>query len=290
MCYDVGQTEVGTRVKMVVDASGRQTMLGIQEKLKVRDPVFDQYAIHSWFEGYDRSCLAPTKDKTDYIYIHFLPRQNCWVWQIPITDIITSIGVVCQKKDFATTKESREAYFWEQLKSRPELYEGVKNSKQLRPFKDEGDYSYSMKEICGDRFVMIGDAARFVDPIFSTGVSIALNSARFVKDDIINACKTGDFSKKAFSKFEATIRRGVKNWYNFISLYYRLNVLFTAFVIDKRYRLDVLKLLQGDVYDEDEPAVLVKMRETVSEVERNERHPWHDLLGELAGYSAAAAF
>src|SRR5207244_8268906 len=128
--------------------------------------------------------------------------------------------------------------------------------------------------ICGDRFVMIGDAARFVDPIFSTGVSIALNSARFACPDIVKACATGDFRKESFATFEATIRRGVRNWYNFISVYYRLNVLFTAFVIDKRYRLDVLKLLQGDVYDDDEPPVLKKMRETVTEVEQNEKHPW----------------
>ena len=59
--------------------------------------------------------------------------------------------------------------------------------------------------------------------------------------------------------------RGVRNWYRFIALYYRLNVLFTAFVIDERYRLDVLKLLQGDVYDEEEPAVLSRMREIVKQ-------------------------
>jgi FADH2 O2-dependent halogenase len=138
-----------------------------------------------------------------------------------------------------------------------------------------------MKEITGDRFVLIGDAGRFVDPIFSTGVSIALNSARFASRDIINAAKTGDYRKQSFQTFESTIRRGVKNWYDFITMYYRLNVMFTAFIIDPRYRLDVLKLLQGDVYDEDQPAVIQKMRETVTEVEQNERHPWHRLLNDL---------
>ena len=64
-------------------------------------------------------------------------------------------------------------------------------------------------------------------------------------------------------------------------MYYRLNVLFTYFVSDKRYRLDVLKLLQGDVYDEAKPAVLEKMQDMVSEVERNPKHIWHDLLGSL---------
>ena len=64
-------------------------------------------------------------------------------------------------------------------------------------------------------------------------------------------------------------------------LYYRLNVLFTAFINDERYRLGVLKLLQGDVYDGAEPAVLKKMREIVTQVETNKAHPWHRMLGDL---------
>ncbi len=287
---DLGKQEVGIRVRMVVDASGRQTLLGIQEKLKVRDPVFDQYAIHSWFEGYDRKTVQRKEGQGDYIYIHFLPLSNSWVWQIPITDSITSIGVVTQKKNFAKSKESREAWFWQCLGSRPDLHDGVRKAKQLRPFKEEGDYSYALTQICGDRFVMIGDAARFVDPIFSTGVSIALNSARFASQDIIKAAETGNYRKEAFHTFETTIRRGVKNWYDFISLYYRLNVMFTAFILDPRYRLDVLKLLQGDVYDEDQPAVLQKMRETVTQVEQNEKHPWHNLLGDLTANAFQPAF
>jgi FADH2 O2-dependent halogenase len=287
---DLGKQEVGIRVRMVVDASGRQTLLGIQERLKVRDPVFDQYAIHSWFEGYDRKTVQRKEGQGDYIYIHFLPLSNSWVWQIPITDSITSIGVVTQKKNFAKSKESREAWFWQCLGSRPDLHDGVRKAKQLRPFKEEGDYSYAMTQICGDRFVMIGDAARFVDPIFSTGVSIALNSARFASQDIIKAAETGNYRKEAFHTFETTIRRGVKNWYDFISLYYRLNVMFTAFILDPRYRLDVLKLLQGDVYDEDQPAVLQKMRETVTQVEQNEKHPWHNLLGDLTANAFNPAF
>ena len=79
------------------------------------------------------------------------------------------------------------------------------------------------------------------------------------------------------------MRNGTRNWYEFITLYYRLNVLFTYFVSEKEYRLDVLKLLQGDVYDEEEPAVLQKMREIVSTVEQNSNHVWHKLLGDLTG-------
>jgi FADH2 O2-dependent halogenase len=151
--------------------------------------------------------------------------------------------------------------------------------------KQEGDYSYSMKEIVGDRFCMIGDAARFVDPIFSTGVSIALNSARFAHKDILRALETNNFSRSAFNEYESTIRRGTKNWYDFITIYYRLNVLFTWFIRNPEHRLDVLKLLQGDVYDEEQPAVIRKMREKVAEVEQNVEHPWHKLLGDLTSNS-----
>jgi len=279
--FSIANKEVSTSVRMVVDASGRRTLLGNQLKLRIQDPVFDQYALHTWFGGYDRRLFAQSEAQSDYIFIHFLPLTNSWVWQIPISDTITSIGVVTQKKNFAKSREERSEFFWQCVGSRPELAEGLRAAEQLRPLSDEGDYSYAMKQICGDNFVLVGDAGRFVDPIFSTGVSIALNSARFASRDIVQAAEMGDFSKKSFQTFESTLRRGTKNWYQFISVYYRLNLLFTAFVQDPRYRLDVLKLLQGDVYDEEEPAVLKRMKHIVREVEQNEQHLWHRYLGDL---------
>src|SRR5580698_850655 len=282
--YTMGKKEMSTTCKIVVDATGRKTLLGNQLKWRIQDSMFDQYAIHTWFDGYDRRCMASNKQtQGDFIFIHFLPITNTWVWQIPITETITSIGVVTQKKNFAKSKESREKFFWECIKSRPELYEGLKaqGSEQVKPFKDEGDYSYAMKQIAGDRVVLVGDAARFVDPIFSTGVSIALNCSRFAHKDILKSLETGNFSRESFQEYETTLKRGTKNWYNFITVYYRLNVLFTAFVSDPRYRLDVLKLLQGDVYDDAEPAVLTRMRNIVRQVEKDPNHALHGFLGDL---------
>lgn len=290
ICFSLGKQDASIRVRLVVDASGRRTLLGKQLRLRLQDPVFDQYALHTWFEGYDRTSTARNAQQTEYIFVHFLPLTNSWVWQIPITDTVTSIGVVTQRKHFARSRKEREAFFWHCLESRPELANALLAARQLHPLKEEGDYSYAMKQICGDTFVLVGDAARFVDPIFSTGVSIALNSARFASRDILRASEKGDFSKASFQTFEKTVRRGTKNWYEFISIYYRLNVLFTAFVEHERYRLDILKLLQGDVYDEDEPEVLKVMRETVSRVEQNEKHLWHRYLGELTAHAFRPAF
>lgn len=265
------------RAHMVVDASGRHTMLGNQLGLKVKDPVFQQCALHTWYSGFERG----DSDKADYIVVHFLPISNSWIWQIPITEDITSFGVVTQNKNFVKRKEDHEAFFEEMISSKPDLYKRIKKAKRLRPFKAEGDYSYKMTQFAGDRFILIGDAARFVDPIFSSGVSIALNSARFGSEDVIRAVKSGNYTRSAFSNYEQTLTRGSNNWYQFISLYYRLNVLFTYFVNNKKYRADILKLLQGDVYDEETPSVLEEMRQIVTEVEQNEDHVWHQLLGTL---------
>jgi flavin-dependent dehydrogenase len=288
--FTMGRREVGLRVRMVVDASGRSTFLGRQFKLKVPDPVFNQYAIHSWFDGLDRSALAVGREQADFIFIHFLPITDTWVWQIPITETVTSVGVVTQKKNFNSARQDFAGFFWSCVDSRPELASALRRSRRLRPFRPEGDYSYAMREICGDRWLLIGDAARFVDPIFSSGVSVAMNSARLASYDIVAAAEKGNFSKNAFGSFESKLRRAVRNWYEFISIYYRLNILFTAFVADPRYRLDVLKMLQGDVYDDAEPVALTKMREITRHVEQNPDHLWHKHLGTLRAPAMAPLF
>src|ERR1700761_8902682 len=135
------------------------------------------------------------------------------MWQIPISDTVTSVGVVTQKKRFAASAGDREAFFWDFVSSRSDLCDALKKAKRVRPFKAEGDYSYAMRQICGDRFVLIGDAARFVDPIFSSGVSVALNSARLACRDIIAAHEAGgDYRKASFTAYEDKIRRAVRYW------------------------------------------------------------------------------
>jgi flavin-dependent dehydrogenase len=271
----LSRKEVRLRARIVVDASGRRTLLGSQLKLKVSDPSFDQFAIHTWFEGFDRGA----SEESDYIVIHFLPLLDSWVWQIPITATVTSIGVVTQRQHFARSKESREAFFWSCIGTRPELRAGLEAAARLTPFKEEGNYSYSMQRFAGDGFVLIGDAARFVDPIFSSGVSVAITSAKLASQAIVAALASGDTSRRSFAEFETRVHHGVRTWYNFVTLYYRLNLLFTVFVGDPRYRGDVIKLLQGEVWDDQEPPVLAEMRRVVSIVERDPDHVWHHLLG-----------
>jgi FADH2 O2-dependent halogenase len=276
-----GGAESRTGVRMVLDASGRGTLLGRQLGLKVTDPTFDQYAVHGWFTGLDREAVAGRDALADYLFVHFLPAEDSWVWQIPITDTVTSVGVVSRKSRLRQAGGDREAFFWGALDHRPELAAALRACTPVRPLKVDGDFSYAMRQITGDGWAMLGDAARFVDPIFSSGVGIAMNAARLLSEDVIAAAEAGDFSRPRFTEYERKQRRGLTNWYNFIAVYYRLNILFTVFVQDPRYRLDLLRMLQGNVYETDNPPVLGTMRGVVETVENNPDHLWHPLLGSL---------
>jgi len=260
--------DVDIPCRMVVDASGRHTLLGNQLKLKKKDPVFNQYAVHAWFEGLNKG----EGEVADYIHIYFLPVERGWVWQIPITDTITSVGVVAEKEVFAQARMGVEDYFNHHVNVNPDLARTMKDARRVNEFKSEGDYSYSMTTFAGNGYVMIGDAARFVDPIFSSGVSVACYSAKFASEQIRKAFETGDFSEAALKPYEVKLRKGVDIWYEFIRMYYRLLPLFTNFIESKKHRLEVLQLLQGEVYERGEAPVLEAMRKYIESVEQSDNH------------------
>jgi flavin-dependent dehydrogenase len=264
----VAGMEVDLPCRMVVDATGRNTLLGHQLKLKKKDPIFNQYAVHAWFEGVDKG----TSSAADFIHIYFLPVERGWVWQIPITEKITSVGVVTEREVFKQSSLDLEGFFRHHTTTNPDLARAMQSARRINEFKTEGDYSYSLEKFVGNGFVMIGDAARFVDPIFSSGVSVACYSAKFASEQIRRAFETGDFSAEALKPYEVKLRRGVDIWYEFIRLYYKLLPLFTYFIESKQHRLEVLRLLQGEVYERGEAPVLQAMRNYIAKVESSESH------------------
>jgi FADH2 O2-dependent halogenase len=265
----VGNQDIDLRSKIVVDASGRNTLLGRQLKLKVKDPIFNQYAVHAWFEGVDRG----DEFTAGHIHIYFLPIERGWVWQIPITETVTSMGVVLEKEAFTkVVKGDLEEFFWEQMQTNDNLADAMKNARRINEFKNEGDYSYKMSKFVGNGYMLIGDAARFVDPIFSSGVSVAMHGARNASQQIKLALEANDFSEEMLKPFETTMRAGVDIWYEFIRLHYKLLPLFTLFMQSKEYREQVHRLLQGEVYDKKEVPVLEAMRKYIDAVERTDGH------------------
>ncbi len=272
----IGDQSVDLHAKIIVDASGRDTFLGRNLKLKSKDQNFNQYAIHGWYTGVDRG----EGQEVDYIHIYFLPIEKGWVWQIPIDDEVTSIGVVTEKNDFLASGTDMETWFNTHLQTNPNLAEAMKNAKQVKEFKAEGDYSYSMSKFVGDGYMIIGDAARFVDPIFSSGISVALHSAKFASAQIAAALEANDFSEAMLKPYEEKLREGVEVWYEFIRLYYKLLPLFTHFIQKPEYRMQLFRLLQGEVFSRMEAPVLDAMREYIEKVENTENHLFKSQLME----------
>lgn len=270
--------EVDLPSKLVVDASGRGTLLGRQLNIKRMDPIFNQYAVHCWFEGVQRG----QGESEDWIHIYFLPVERGWAWQIPITDTITSVGIVAEREVFRKANKDLEGYFNYYINTNPALVKAMAGAKRVNAFKTEGDYSYIMDRFVGNGWLMVGDAARFVDPIFSSGVSIALYSARYASQLIKSAFECNDFSESFLMPYENRLRSGVSIWYEFIRLYYRLLPLFTHFIQSKKYRGQIKRLLQGDVFDRTEVDVLDAMRRYIEVVEKNENHLFHHALGNIS--------
>lgn len=272
----IGDQEIDFHSRIVVDASGRGTILGRQLRLKKNDPIFDQYAVHAWFKNVKK--VGPT---AEFIHIYFLPVERGWAWQIPITEEITSIGIVAERDVFRQARTDVESYFNHYVQSNGDLATAMCEAERINEFKVEGDYSYSMEKFVGNGFVLVGDAARFVDPIFSSGVSVALYSAKFASETIQQALANNDLSEASFMPYEKKLRSGVEVWYEFIRLYYKLLPLFTYFINSKKHRLQILQLLQGEVFDRDQVPVLDEMRAFIERVESSENHLFKNQLSKI---------
>jgi len=252
-------------------------LLGKQLRVKKNDPIFDQFAVHAWFKNVDKSKAK----SAGYIHIYFLPVERGWAWQIPIDEEITSMGIVAEKDIFKKGRLAPADYFQKYVSSNPDLAHAMRNAERVNEFKLEGDYSYKMDTFAGNGFVLIGDAARFVDPIFSSGVSVALYSAKYSAERIKYAFEHNDFSEAALKPYEKKLRAGTEIWYEFIRLYYKLLPLFTHFIESKQHRIEVLRLLQGEVFDRNEVPVLDAMRKYIKMVEMTPGHAFAGMLSDI---------
>jgi FADH2 O2-dependent halogenase len=245
--------------RFVIDASGRSCLLASQLGLKVRDPVFNQLSIYSWFRN-----VAPSPPGTEgYLFLHFVALERGWVWQIPLRNGIHSIGAVTDKVDFKRPQEDAEDFFQSLVERNLSLKHYMRHAERVRPWKAEGDYTYKITRLHGPGWLLVGDALRFVDPVFSTGVDVAAFSALYAFE-AIDAVSKGAREESVFPNFEHRVSDGVEAWYDLIALFYKLQNLFTYFAIRKRYREQVVRILQGNLY---QPETVERARELIAMME-----------------------
>jgi 1H-pyrrole-2-carbonyl-[peptidyl-carrier protein] chlorinase len=281
-----GDRAVGARVKIlgrefdlrsrfVVDASGRRCLLGKQLGIWEKDKQFNQFAIYSWF----KDVKPPSPETAEYIHVHFLPVERGWVWHIPIYDGITSVGVVVEKAQFVKSGKDHETFFNELTQMTANVRHILDGATRVKPFYIEADYSYKMSQAAGPGWLLVGDAARFVDPIFSSGVSVAMRSGQFAWQALEQALTGGD-DEAALKTYDETVQRGVQIWYEWITLYYRLQALFTRFSGKPEYKADIQQLLQGEVFDKDAVKVLERMKASLKAIEATEDHAFRPFVNE----------
>jgi flavin-dependent dehydrogenase len=204
------------RAKVVVDASGQSTMLQNRFKLRVWDPVLNKGAIWTYFEGAYRDT---GRDEGATLVIQTPNRQGWW-WYIPQHDNIVSLGVVAPFDYLFKGRGSHDQTYHEELEKTPVLNERLTKAKQVTGYFATKDYSYRSKVVAGDGWVLVGDAFGFLDPLYSSGVLLALKSGELAADAIAEGLGRGDTSAAQLGKWGPLFNRGVDRMRRLVCEYY----------------------------------------------------------------------
>ena len=242
---DADGNALAIRARYFVDASGRDTLLGTALKLKRRNESHQSAAIFAHFRGVE---FRPGEDAGNISIYNF---EHGWCWFIPLRDGVMSVGCVCFPEYLKTRRGKNEAFLLQTLQMMPEAWQRMANAGMISDVRVTGNYSYTCERMAGPGWVMVGDAFAFVDPVFSSGVYLAMHSgkqAAALVDDILR-----EPSREAAlqAKFADRIRRGVKVFSWFI---YRFNSpamrgLFSSPRNIWRVEDGVISMLAGDVFD-----------------------------------------
>jgi len=230
--------------KFVVDASGRDTFLSNQLGGKRRSQQHSSAAIFGHFEGVVR---LPGKDEGN-ITAGWL--NDGWCWLIPFKDGTTSVGVVCPPDYIKSRTVPLDQFLLDTLRQSPLIAQRMERAKPLTETYAAANFSYRRDTMSGDGYLMVGDAFAFIDPIFSSGVHLALNSGtRGAKVVDAYLRKSPEYAAH-LEKFERMVRRGIKTFSWFIHRFNQpaFQSMFVSTRRPPKMERAVLSLLAGDVY------------------------------------------
>jgi len=243
---DASGRALTVRAKYLVDASGRDTLLGSQLKIKRKNDRHQSAAIFSHFSGVEM------RDGEDAGNISIYRFAHGWCWIIPLRDGVTSVGCVCWPEYLKQRRGKNEEFLLATLQLMPDAWRRVQNAQRVADVRVTGNYSYSCEHMAGPGWIMVGDAYAFVDPVFSSGVYLAMHSAEQAAQ-LVGAALDEPAREAALQRrFAARIHRGVRVFSWFI---YRFNSPVMRYLFanpDNRWQLEqgVISMLAGDVFDD----------------------------------------
>jgi 1H-pyrrole-2-carbonyl-[peptidyl-carrier protein] chlorinase len=150
----------------------------------------------------------------------------------------------------------------------PVLAQRLERADRIREYRMDGNYSYEMENFVGEGWMMVGDAAFFVDPIFSSGISNAMSSAKLAAETIIRALATGDLSKASLLDYQQKIRNGAAVSQGLVRLFYDEPQTFIQLMAQSQYRDKMLRICEGDVFSETAATTLAELREVFNNMRR----------------------
>jgi flavin-dependent dehydrogenase len=211
---DYGQGRV--QVRAVVDATGREGMLARKFNLRVDEPRLANIAIYAHYSG------VPRLDGDRPNDIRIVARSDSgWFWLIPISSELMSVGVVLPKSLFQQMPPgSNEERLDRAIADTPAVAELMRDARREWPVRVEKDFSYRTSAYAGDRWLLAGDAGSFLDPVFSTGVSIAMESGIEAAAELDRAMARDDFSARQFARFSRRQRRRYETFRRFVVGFY----------------------------------------------------------------------
>lgn len=240
-----GRTEE-VRAKVVVDASGQSTMLQNRFKLRLWDPVLNMGAVWTYWRGAYRDS---GRDEGATVVIQ-TPNKQGWWWYIPQHDDTVSIGVVTPFDDLFKGRRSHEQIFNEQKSLCPEVEKRLATGERAKGYYATKDYSYRSSKVAGNGWVLIGDAFGFLDPLYSSGVLLALKSGELAADAIADGLKTGDTSAEQLGRWGEMFNKGVDRMRRLVCEYYG-GFSFGRFVNTyPQLKGKITDLLIGDLFDD----------------------------------------
>jgi flavin-dependent dehydrogenase len=214
------QKENGTKedvwADVVVDASGQSTMLQNRFKLRLWDPVLNKGAIWTYWQGAYRDS---GRDEGATLVVQTTNKQG-WFWYIPQHDDTVSVGIVAPFDYLFKGRGSHEQTYDEEVQACPAVKQRVSSGRRTTGYFATKDYSYRSKQVAGDGWVLIGDAFGFLDPLYSSGVLLALKSGELAADAIAEGLARGDVSAAQLGKWGPMFNRGVDRMRRLVCEYY----------------------------------------------------------------------
>jgi flavin-dependent dehydrogenase len=264
-----GSTEE-VRAKVVVDASGQNGLIQNRLRLRVWDPILNKGAVWTYWEGAYRDT---GRDEGATIVLQTVSK-NGWFWYIPLHNDVISVGVVAPFDYLFKGRTNYAQTYEEEVEKCPPVKKRVAGARRVTGYFATKDYSYRATQVSGDGWVMVGDAFGFLDPLYSSGVLLALKSGQLAADAISEGLNKGDTSAAHLGQWGPAFNEGVDRMRRLVCEYYD-GFSFGKFV--KNYphlRNTVTDLLIGDLFTDRVDQVWTPM-ESLYEPGKTPIPPWN---------------